>query len=65
MEGIEDLCGYGISLAGCVLNQAQVGMSGYGDGYSKYGKYYGKYSYHRYGYGKYGGYSGYGRSKKS
>lgn len=54
MEGIEDLCGYGVSLTGCVLNQMQIGLSGYG-----YGKYYGKYSYNKYGYGKR---YGYGRS---
>lgn len=61
MEGIEDVCSYGVSLSGGILNHAQVGFSGYG--YGKYGKYYGKYSYRKYGYGKYGSY-GYGYGNK-
>lgn len=52
-DSLEDICSYGVSLAGCVLNQAQVGgLSGYG--YGSYGRYYGGYAYGRYGYGRYG-----------
>ncbi|MDD7391054.1 MAG: hypothetical protein PUG60_15650 [Lachnospiraceae bacterium] len=62
-DGLEDICSYGVSLAGCVLNQTQVGgLSGYG--YGSYGRYYGGYAYGRYGYGRYSyGRYGYGRSK--
>lgn len=62
MEGLENICSYGASLAGCVLNRIQNGsLSGYG--YGRYGKYgYGGYSYGKYGYGSYGyGNYGYGR----
>lgn len=47
-EGMEDICSYNASFAGCILNQAEPDRSEYG--YGKYG--YGKYGYGRYGYGK-------------
>lgn len=52
MEGIEDVSRYGMTFTGCILNQTQVGLSGYG--YGKYGYGYGKYGYGKYGYGGYG-----------
>lgn len=66
MSGIEDVTQYNMTFAGCVLNQTQVGITGYG--YGKYGKYYGKYAYSRYGgYGRYGSYGkyGYGQNRDS
>lgn len=58
-DGLENICSYGASLAGCVLNQVQLGtLSGYGYGgnYRGYGGY-GYGSYGNYGYGKrYGNY---------
>lgn len=53
MEGIEELCGYDLDFAGCVLNQMQTGLAGYG--YGKYGRYYNKYGYQNYGYSRYYG----------
>ena len=47
-EGMEDICSYNASFAGCILNQAEPDRSEYG--YGKYG--YGRYGYGRYGYGK-------------
>ena len=48
--GIEKLLSCDVTVAGCVLNGVQAGLSGYG---------YGKYGY-GYGYGKYGRYGHYG-----
>lgn len=61
-EGIEMLDDTNLLLAGCVLNCAEVGITGYGYGkgygYGGYGRYgyggykkYGKYGYYQYGYG--------------
>lgn len=58
MEGIEELCSFDLDFAGCILNQTQHGLAGYGYGYGKYGRYYNKYGY-RY-YGRY-----YGRDRES
>lgn len=59
-ECIEDICSYGVSFSGCVLNQVRADLSEHGYGKYGYGKYgYGKYGYGKYGYGKYG----YGNSK--
>lgn len=55
LEGIEGLSDTGIQILGCVLNAAEVGITGYGYGVD-YG--YGRYGY---GYGKYGRYGSYGR----
>lgn len=53
MEGIEDICSYSSNLIGCVINNAQTGLTGYG--YGRYGGYYyHKYSYYKYGYGERG-----------
>ena len=57
VEGIESLAETRINICGCILNEAEVGITGYG--YSR------SYGYGRYGYGynskKYGyGYGGYG-----
>ncbi len=51
LDGIEGLEESGIPVIGCVLNNAEYGLTGYGYG----GYYYGRYSYNRYGYGKYYG----------
>lgn len=51
--GLEKLLNCDVTVAGCVLNGVQTGLSGYG--YGKYGYGYGKYGhYGRYGYGHYG-----------
>ena len=55
LEGIESLSDTGIPIMGCVLNAAEVGITGYGYG-NDYG--YGRYGY---GYGRYGRYGSYGR----
>lgn len=56
VEGVSNLVEEEIPIAGCVLNQAEVGITGYGYG-SGYG--YGR------GYGSYGGYGGgYGAERK-
>lgn len=52
LDGIEMLTDTGLRLVGCVLNRAEVGITGYGSGYG--------YGYGRYGYGKYGKYGKYG-----
>lgn len=61
VEGIEMLTDAGLRLVGCILNCAEVGITGYGNGngygYGRYG--YGRYGYGRYGYGTYGKYGSY------
>ena len=53
--GIEKLLSCDVTVAGCVLNGVQAGLSGYGDGKYGYGYGYGKYGrYGHYGYGHYG-----------
>lgn len=48
LDGIEMLTDSGLHLTGCVLNEAETGITGYGYGsygkYGKYGKYGGKYA---------------------
>ncbi len=59
LEGVGNLTEEGISISGCILNQAEVGITGYGYGYG--------YGYGR-GYGLYGNsrsYGDYGNSKKN
>lgn len=53
LEGIENLAETGINISGCILNQAEAGVTGHGYSYS-YG--YGRYGYNggKYGYGGYG-----------
>lgn len=51
LEGVEVLAETGVKLIGCVLNQAEAGITGYGYGYG----------YGGYGYKKYGRYGSYGR----
>ena len=45
MDSIEDLGRYEATLLGCVMNDAQGGLTGYGYDYSKYGRY-GHYGYY-------------------
>lgn len=53
--GIEKLLSCDVTVAGCVLNGVQAGLSGYGYGKYGYGYGYGKYGrYGHYGYGHYG-----------
>lgn len=53
--GIEKLLSCDVTVAGCVLNGVQAGLSGYGYGKYGYGCGYGKYGrYGHYGYGHYG-----------
>ena len=53
--GIEKLLSCAGTVAGCVLNGVQAGLSGYGYGKYGYGYGYGKYGrYGHYGYGHYG-----------
>lgn len=67
MNHIEDLYQYDAKLLGCILNEANTGISGYSYGSYGYGRYgYGRYGYSQYGYGGYGyGGYGYGEKKKS
>ncbi len=54
LEGIGNLTEEGITISGCILNQAEVGITGYGYGYGYgYGRGYGLYGNSR-GYGDYG-----------
>ena len=61
MEGVGNLVEEEIPIVGCVLNYAEVGITGYGYGYGYgYGRGYGLYGR---GYGSYGSYGGYGSEK--
>ena len=61
VEGVSNLSDEGLPIAGCVLNYAEVGITGYGYGYGYgYSRGYG----YGYGYGGYGDYGSYGSEKK-
>lgn len=58
IETVQNLANTGITIAGCILNGVQTGITGYGGRYGGYGR---RYGYHGYGYGGYGygyGYKG-------